>query len=45
MDKDQVTEVLVNIATLLKLDGEHPFKTRAFQDAARKIDSLSESVV
>jgi len=42
MDKGQVAEVLVNIATLLELKGENPFKTRAYQNAARTIEILSE---
>ncbi len=42
MDKDQVAEVLTNIATLLELKGENPFKTRAYLNAARTIEALSE---
>ena len=42
MDKGQVAEVLVSIATLLELKGENPFKTRAYQNAARTIETLSE---
>ena len=42
MDKDHVAEVLVNIATLLELKGENPFKSRAYQNAARTIEALSE---
>jgi DNA polymerase (family 10) len=42
MDKGQVAEVLLNIATLLELKGENPFKTRAYQNAARTIETLSE---
>jgi DNA polymerase (family 10) len=42
MNKDQVAEVLVNIGTLLELKGENPFKTRAYLNAARAIESLSE---
>jgi DNA polymerase (family 10) len=42
MDKDQVAEVLVKIATLLELKGENPFKSRAYQNAARTIETLSE---
>src|SRR5512135_2015672 len=42
MDRDQVAEVLVNIGTLLELKGENPFKTRAYQNAARTIEALSE---
>ena len=42
MDKDQVAEVLVSIGTLLELKGENPFKTRAYLNAARTIETLSE---
>jgi DNA polymerase (family 10) len=42
MDKDQVAAVLVNIATLLELKDENPFKTRAYTNAARALESLSE---
>jgi len=42
MNKDQVAEVLVGIATLLELKGENPFKSRAYQNAARSIEALSE---
>ena len=44
MDKDQVAEVLTNIATLLELKGENPFKTRAYLNAARTIETMSESL-
>jgi DNA polymerase (family 10) len=42
MNKDQVAEVLVSIATLLELKGENPFKSRAYLNAARALESLSE---
>jgi DNA polymerase (family 10) len=42
MDKDQVAETLVEIGTLLELKGENPFKTRAYLNAARTIEGLSE---
>src|SRR5437868_2909505 len=42
MDKGQVAEILVNIATLLELKGENPFKSRAYTNAARAIEGLSE---
>jgi DNA polymerase (family X) len=42
MDKDKVAEVLVGIGTLLELKGENPFKTRAYLNAARTLESLSE---
>src|SRR4051794_4154302 len=42
MGKEQVAEILVNIATLLELKGENPFKTRAYLNAARALESISE---
>src|SRR5262249_32547040 len=42
MDKEQVAEILVEIGTLLELKGENPFKTRAYQNAARAMESLTE---
>jgi DNA polymerase (family 10) len=42
MNKDQVAEVLVNIATLLELKGENPFKARAYLNAARTLEGLDE---
>lgn len=40
MNKDQVAEVLVKIATLLELKGENPFKARAYLNAARTVEAL-----
>ena len=42
MDKELVAEILVEIGTLLELKGENPFKTRAYLNAARTIEGLSE---
>ena len=42
MDKNKVAEILVEIGTLLELKGENPFKTRAYANAARTIEGLSE---
>lgn len=42
MDKDQVAEVLAEIGVLLELKGENPFKTRAYANAARTLEGLSE---
>jgi DNA polymerase (family 10) len=42
MDKDKVAEILVEIGTLLDLKGENPFKTRAYSNGARTIQSLDE---
>ena len=42
MDKDRVAGILTEIGTLLELKGENPFKTRAYENAARTLESLSE---
>lgn len=42
MDKDQVAEILTEIGTLLELKGENPFKTRAYVNGARALESLTE---
>ena len=42
MDKEQVAAILVEIGTLLDLKGENPFKTRAYQNAARTLEGLTE---
>jgi len=44
MDKHKVAEVLTEIGTLLELKGENPFKTRAYQNAARAVEGLSEPI-
>ena len=35
MTKDQVADILTEIATLLELKGENPFKVRAYAAGAR----------
>ena len=42
MDKDEVAAVLAEIGTLLELKGENPFKTRAYHNAARVLEGLTE---
>ncbi|MGH8022996.1 MAG: DNA polymerase/3'-5' exonuclease PolX [Limisphaerales bacterium] len=42
MDKSKVAEILVEIGLLLELKGENPFKTRAYGNAARAIENLTE---
>jgi DNA polymerase (family 10) len=42
MDKDQIANVLVHVATLLELKGENPFKARAYTNAARALEGMSE---
>lgn len=40
MDKEQVAAVLDEIAVLLELQGENPFRCRAYTNAARAIEQL-----
>jgi DNA polymerase (family X) len=42
MDKKQVAEILAEIGILLELQGENPFKTRAYINAARTLENLDE---
>src|SRR5580700_732538 len=42
MTKDQVAHVLTEIATLLELKGENPFKSRAYVNAARAVEAATE---
>src|SRR6266513_1302950 len=42
MDKDRVAEILTEIGTLLELKGENTFKTRAYENAAHALESLTE---
>src|SRR5437762_13035684 len=44
MDKEKVAEVLLEIGVLLELKGENPFKTRAYANAARTLEALSEPI-
>lgn len=42
MTREEAAEVLSQIATLLELKGENPFKVRAYTNGARALESLSE---
>ncbi len=42
MDKGQIAEILSEIGTLLELKGEVVFKTRAYTNAARTLEGLTE---
>lgn len=42
--KEQVVEILEHIATMLELKGENIFKIRAYQNAARGIETFSGSL-
>jgi DNA polymerase (family X) len=40
MNKNEIAEVLEEIGTLLELQGENPFKTRAYQNGARALEAM-----
>jgi DNA polymerase IV (family X) len=40
MTKEEIAGVLEQIATLLELKGENPFKIRAYTNAARAIETF-----
>lgn len=44
MEKEKVVEVLREIALLLQLKGENPFKVRAYEKGARVIELLEEDL-
>ncbi len=44
MDKRDVARTLEEIAVLLELKGENPFKVRAYDNAARAIDGLAQDL-
>jgi DNA polymerase (family 10) len=44
MNKDEIADVFDNIARLLELKGENPFKVRAYTHAARALETLSDSL-
>src|SRR5687768_16443069 len=43
MTKNEIADVLSEIATLLELKGENPFKVRAYQVGARALEAIEES--
>lgn len=44
MDKRDVARTLQQIAAILEIQGENPFKVRAYENAARAIDALAEDL-
>ncbi|MBC2605717.1 DNA polymerase/3'-5' exonuclease PolX [Pelagicoccus albus] len=44
MDKSEIADILNEIAVLLEIKGENPFKIRAYQNGARKLESLDEDL-
>jgi DNA polymerase (family X) len=41
--KNEIADVLSDIATLLELKGENPFKVRAYQTGARALEAIEEA--
>ena len=44
MEKSAIASVLDEIATLLELTGENPFKSRAYSIGARILETLTEDL-
>jgi len=44
MDKESVVKILYEIAVLLELSGENPFKSRAYETAARSLERATENI-
>jgi DNA polymerase (family 10) len=44
MDKKEIAEVFEEIAAILSLKGENPFRVRAYENAARLIEGLQEDL-
>jgi DNA polymerase (family 10) len=44
MDKSAITDILEEIAVLLELKGENPFKARAYTNAARTLDHFEGDI-
>ncbi len=42
MTKNEIADALVEIGTLLELQGENPFKVRAYQAGARALEAIEE---
>lgn len=45
MNRKKIVKILEEIGTILELKGENPFKSRAYFNAARTIESLSGDVI
>lgn len=42
MTKNEIADILTQIGTLLELQGENPFKVRAYQTGARALEAIEE---
>ncbi len=45
MNKTEIAAILTDIATLLELKGENPFKIRAYQSGARQLEAMSDEEI
>lgn len=45
MDNEAIAAVLEDVASLMELNGENPFRSRTYANAAREIEMLEEPVV
>ncbi len=45
MNKTEIAAVLTEIGTMMELEGENPFKIRAYQAGARLLETLSEEEI
>lgn len=45
MDKKDIASLLHEVGVMLELKGENPFKVRAYYQAARAVESLTENIV
>jgi DNA polymerase (family X) len=44
MDKSRVAKILSELAVLMDLKGENPFKVRAYENAARVVEGLTDDI-
>jgi len=44
MEREAIADILDNIATLLEIKGENPFKIRAYQNGARALEALEDDL-
>ena len=45
MTKNEIAAVLEEIGMLLELEGENPFKTRAYQSGARALEAMEGAIL
>ena len=42
MDKDQISQIFANMAVMLEIKGENPFKVRAYENAVRVLEGMKD---